>query len=175
MGLDSDKVSELLMLQAGLYADTEQALTDSGYAEIFSCFIADHERWRTHMAELIVEAFGNYPLAVTRFVMHYRNGSLVVEMYAWDHFVATINTRVSENWEYEIELVQVTSRESLIRYMEEDQISDPGKNRMGCSESYYDPFFVIKKTLSADAVKAMSEDELGRLLGCLNTMSEGLY
>ena len=83
--------------------------------------------------------------------------------------------RVSENWEYEIELVQVTSRESLIRYMEEDQISDPGKNRMGCSESYYDPFFVIKKTLSADAVKAMSEDELGRLLGCLNTMSEGLY
>lgn len=175
MGLDSGKVSELLMLQAGLYADSEQALTDSGYADTFACFIADHERWRTHMAELIVEAFGTYPLSAIRFVMHYRNGSLVVEVYAWDHFVATIRTTVSENWDYEMELVQVTSRESLIRYMEEDQVSDPGKNRMGCNESYYDPFFVIKKTLSADAVKAMSEDELGRLLGCLNTMSEGLY
>lgn len=163
------------MLQAGVYADSEQSLTDYNYAETFACFIADHQSWRTNMAKLIATAFENYPASQMRFPMYYRNGSLVVEVYTWDHFVATIRTTVSENWEYEIELVQVTSRESLIRYMEEDQVSDLGKNRMGCSESYYDPFFVIKKTLSLDTVKAMPEDELGRLLGCLNTMSEGLY
>lgn len=39
-----------------------------------------------------------------------------------------------------------------------------GRNRMGVSESFYDPYYLIKSCFTLDQLEAMSEETLGNLL-----------
>lgn len=49
------------------------------------------------------------------------------------------------------------------------------RNRMGCSENWYNTYWSIKQTFSMDEINEMSEKELNNLLKLGDAISEGLY
>jgi hypothetical protein len=51
----------------------------------------------------------------------------------------------------------------------------PGKNRMGCSESWYDPFYVMNRVFGEGELGAMTERELNNIYAALYEMSAALY
>ncbi len=51
----------------------------------------------------------------------------------------------------------------------------PGNNRMGCSESWYDPFFCMQQTFTEDELGAMSETELNNLYRLADEITRSLY
>ena len=52
---------------------------------------------------------------------------------------------------------------------------DPGHNRMGCSEAWYDPFYCIGQVFPEDERNAMSEAELNNLYRLANEIGKALY
>lgn len=53
--------------------------------------------------------------------------------------------------------------------------SDPGRNRMGCSESWYDPFFCMQQIFTAGELGAMTEQELNNLHRLADEVTRALY
>lgn len=51
----------------------------------------------------------------------------------------------------------------------------PGRNSMGCSESWYDPFYVMQQVFSEGELGAMTEQELNNLYVLAYEMSGALY
>lgn len=51
----------------------------------------------------------------------------------------------------------------------------PGKNRMGGSESWYDPFFCIQQTFTSGQLGAMTEQELNNLYRLAQNITSALY
>ena len=49
------------------------------------------------------------------------------------------------------------------------------RNRMGCSENWYNPYYAIKMTFSMEEIESMSEKELNNLVKLGDAISEGLY
>lgn len=49
------------------------------------------------------------------------------------------------------------------------------RNRMGCSENWYDPFYAIGKTFTSEEIEAMSESELNNMVNLANSIQEALY
>ena len=49
------------------------------------------------------------------------------------------------------------------------------RNRMGCSENWYNPYYAIKMTFSMEEIESMSEGELNNLVKLGENISEGLY
>ena len=49
------------------------------------------------------------------------------------------------------------------------------RNRMGCSENWYNPYYAIKMTFSMEEIESMSEKELNNLVKLGENISEGLY
>ena len=49
------------------------------------------------------------------------------------------------------------------------------RNRMGCSENWYDPYFCLGQTFTKEELESFSEEELERMLKLASTIGEGLY
>lgn len=49
------------------------------------------------------------------------------------------------------------------------------RNSMGCSESWYNPYFALNETFSMEQLSEMSETELNNLIKLAETIGEGLY
>ena len=49
------------------------------------------------------------------------------------------------------------------------------RNRMGCSEDWYNPYFAVANTFDDDALDKMSESEIEHLIKLATTISEALY
>ena len=50
-----------------------------------------------------------------------------------------------------------------------------GRNRMGCDENWYNPFYAITQTFEMSEIEKMSDDEVNRLYKLANNISQGLY
>ena len=73
----------------------------------------------------------------------------------------------------------MTQKEKLLQYInnpEESEIIDNAqRNRMGCSENWYNPYYAIKQTFSLIKIKSMTETEIENLVKLASTISEALY
>ena len=49
------------------------------------------------------------------------------------------------------------------------------RNRMGCSENWYNSYYAIKMTFTMEEIESMSEKELNNLVKLGDAISEGLY
>lgn len=49
------------------------------------------------------------------------------------------------------------------------------QNIMGCSESWYNPYYAIKNTFSYEELEKMSEEELNNLIKLAVNISEAFY
>jgi len=49
------------------------------------------------------------------------------------------------------------------------------RNSMGCSENWYNYFYVIKMTFTMEEIEAMSEKELNDLVKLGDAIADGLY
>jgi hypothetical protein len=71
-----------------------------------------------------------------------------------------------------------TTKEKLMEYITQttDNIPYPsGQNLMGCSESWYDSFYAIKRTFTIDEIKQMTDHEVENLVRLGDSISEALY
>ena len=66
------------------------------------------------------------------------------------------------------------SKEKLLKYLDEPA-ETTARNRMGCSENWYDPYYAMKKTFTREQIENMSESEIQNLLKLAQNISEGLY
>lgn len=89
---------------------------------------------------------------------------------------------IEENFNKACEIVKekfhiypVSDKEMLLKYIETIQEPDNRINRMGCSESWYDPFYAMKQTFTKEEVEAMSDDEINNLLRLACNIQENLY
>lgn len=63
----------------------------------------------------------------------------------------------------------------LIKIKEARNQKDAGRNRMGCSENWYDPYYAISQTFNDEELDRMSEKELDNLIKLADSMSDALY
>ena len=49
------------------------------------------------------------------------------------------------------------------------------KNRMGCSEDWYNPYFAVANTFDDETLDKMSESEIEHLIKLATTISDALY
>ena len=66
------------------------------------------------------------------------------------------------------------SKEKLLKYLDEP-VETTARNRMGCSENWYDPYYAMKETFTREQIESMSESEIQNLLKLAQNISEGLY
>lgn len=71
--------------------------------------------------------------------------------------------------------IRCSDREALSRYYNNTATVADGKNRMGCSESWYDPYYAISQTFTADEVAAMQDKEVANLIKLAENIQESLY
>lgn len=72
-------------------------------------------------------------------------------------------------------LTYITDKEKILEYINEIQEPSTARNRMGCSESWYDPFYAMKQTFTKEEIEAMSDDEINNLFRLASSIQEGLY
>ena len=66
------------------------------------------------------------------------------------------------------------SKEKLLKDLDEP-VETTARNRMGCSENWYDPYYAMKETFTREQIENMSESEIQNLLKLAQNISEGLY
>ena len=49
------------------------------------------------------------------------------------------------------------------------------RNSMGCSESWYNPYYAITRTFPMEQIVEMSETELNNLIKLAEAIGDGLY
>lgn len=71
-------------------------------------------------------------------------------------------------------LIKDFSREEIIKRIYSVESSNK-KNRLGCSENWYNPLYSLKETFRKEELEFMNEKELENLLRLAYNISEGLY
>ena len=66
------------------------------------------------------------------------------------------------------------SKEKLLKYLDAP-VETTARNRMGCSENWYDPYYAMKETFTREQIENMLESEIQNLLKLAQNISEGLY
>lgn len=79
------------------------------------------------------------------------------------------------NQDKDILIVRCSDREALNRYYNNTAKVAEGKNRMGCSESWYDAYYAISQTFTADEVDKMDDKELANLVKLAEEIQGALY
>lgn len=71
----------------------------------------------------------------------------------------------------------MSEKEKLIEYINNyDKSSETtARNRMGCSENWYDSYYAMKNTFSTDEINAMNESEILNLLKLAEKIQEALF
>ena len=67
-----------------------------------------------------------------------------------------------------------TEKSKVIEYIKQPITTD-ARNRMGCSENWYNPYYAISQTFTLEEVQAMSEMEVEHLVKLGDTIAEYLY
>lgn len=65
-------------------------------------------------------------------------------------------------------------KDKLLKYLDAP-IETSARNRMGCSENWYDPYYAMKETFSREQIEGMTDAEIKNLLALAQNISEGLY
>lgn len=73
------------------------------------------------------------------------------------------------------DIVSKKFKEELKKIKEARNKQSTSINRMGCSESWYDPYYAIAHTFDDETLATMSEHELYHLIELANKMSEAFY
>lgn len=68
-----------------------------------------------------------------------------------------------------------SEKNSLLSYMRSPQEPITARNRMGCSEAWYDPYYAIKQTFTTTEIEKMSSHEIANLVKLAKQIAEGLY
>ena len=68
----------------------------------------------------------------------------------------------------------MTEKEKLIEYINKPVLTD-ARNRMGCSENWYNAYYAIKETFSIDEIKSMDNKEIKNLVKLADSIGEALY
>lgn len=70
---------------------------------------------------------------------------------------------------------EIGIRTALIRYMSSDPKDDGRRNRMGCSESWYNLYYAFAQTFTLKDLEKMSEQEIWNILKIAGNIQEALY
>lgn len=73
------------------------------------------------------------------------------------------------------DITPISDKEKLLEYFEEIQEPNTAINRMGCSESWYDPFYAIKQTFTKEEIREMDKDEINDLFRLAVAIQDALY
>lgn len=65
-------------------------------------------------------------------------------------------------------------KDELMEYVN-NPILVSARNRMGCDENWYNPYFAIKETFTIDEIEKMPKSEISNLIRLAGKISEGLY
>lgn len=65
-------------------------------------------------------------------------------------------------------------KDKLLKYLDAP-VETSARNRMGCSENWYDPYYAMKETFSREQIESMTEAEIKNLLALAQNISDGLY
>lgn len=68
----------------------------------------------------------------------------------------------------------MTEKEKLIEYINKPVLTD-ARNRMGCSENWYNAYYAIKETFSIDEIQSMSDKEINNLVKLADEVGMALY
>ena len=63
----------------------------------------------------------------------------------------------------------------LDRYYNQKFQSSEQRNRMGCSEDWYDCYYAITQTVHPEVINRMSDEALDALVDCVCAVQEALY
>lgn len=75
---------------------------------------------------------------------------------------------------YDLYIKSTKEKPLLLKYLKAPKVTD-ARNRMGCSENWYDPYYAIKQSFSLEEIEKMSEREIQNLVKLAGNISEGLY
>lgn len=68
----------------------------------------------------------------------------------------------------------MTEKEKVIDFFNNPVLIN-GRNRMGCSENWYNPYFAIKETFSLAQIQSMTDAEVKNLVNLAQNIANGLY
>ena len=68
----------------------------------------------------------------------------------------------------------MTKKEKLIEYIN-NPITTTARNRMGCSENWYNAYYAIKETFSIDEIQRMTDKEIENLVKLADEIGMALY
>lgn len=68
----------------------------------------------------------------------------------------------------------MTEKEKLIEYINKPALTD-ARNRMGCSENWYNAYYAIKETFSIDEIQSMNDKEINNLVKLADEVGMALY
>lgn len=68
----------------------------------------------------------------------------------------------------------MTEKEKLMDYIKEPITTD-ARNRMGCSENWYNPYYAIKQTFSTEEMQNMTDKEVDNLVRLADEIGMNLY
>lgn len=71
--------------------------------------------------------------------------------------------------------IRCPNRVAMNRYYNNTAKVAEGKNRMGCSKCWYDPYYAISQTFTADEVDKIDDKELEDLIKLAEEIQEALY
>lgn len=66
-------------------------------------------------------------------------------------------------------------KQEILDYLNKPSEENNQRNRMGCLESWYDPYYAMKETFSYDEIEQMSEKEISNLIKFAGSIQEALY
>lgn len=69
----------------------------------------------------------------------------------------------------------MSEKNKLLEYINTPQEESHARNRMGCLESWYDPYYAISNTFNKDTIESMTESEVDNLIKLASTIGEALY
>ena len=72
-------------------------------------------------------------------------------------------------------VIRRSDRDNLKYYYEQKFLPSNQRNRMGCSESWYDCYYAITQTLTEEEVKHLDDDTIELLVRCVSAVQEALY
>lgn len=68
----------------------------------------------------------------------------------------------------------MTEKEKLFEYINKPIVTD-ARNRMGCSENWYNAYYAIKETFSIDEIERMTDKEVENLVKLADEIGMALY
>ena len=68
----------------------------------------------------------------------------------------------------------IVEKENLMEYIN-NPITTEARNKMGCSENWYNPYYAIMKAFSIDEIQSMTNREVENLVRLADEIGMGLY